>query len=73
MSKPLTDATKKDRPDVVLRVASMQIAFDQLKSALSCESVLSGPNFDKEFILQTDASDHSIGKIFTHTSDDKSE
>ena len=35
--------------------------FRPAKSTLSSEPILTGPNFDKQFILQTVASDHGTG------------
>ena len=71
MAKPLTEATNKDCTDVVIWTAVMQTAFDQLKNALSSEPELTGPNFDKEFTLHTNASDRSIGAVVTQSSNDR--
>ena len=40
-------------------------AFDTLKKALTTEPVLQGPNFTKQFTVQTDASDVGIGGVLS--------
>ena len=40
-------------------------AFRSLIDSLVNEVVLCYPNFDKEFVLQTDASDHSLGYVLS--------
>lgn len=53
IAAPPTDLTKKDRPDRVQWTDVHQNAFDQLRAALSSDSVLRGPDFDKPFVIQT--------------------
>ena len=44
-----------------------QQAFDTLKMALTGSSILMYPDFNKEFILATDASDISLGATLSQT------
>ena len=57
IATPLTDLTRKDLPDRVIWKEEQKQAFDILKKALTTEPVLQGPNFTKQFTVQTDASD----------------
>jgi len=42
-----------------------QTAFEDVKARLVADPVLACPDFDKPFILQSDASDYGIGAILT--------
>jgi len=42
-----------------------QINFEKIKELLSNEPILQYPDFDKEFILTTDASDEGIGAVLS--------
>jgi hypothetical protein len=63
MSRPLTQLTKKDEKFVWTDL--QQQAFDNLKDALTSDSVLAHPRFDQPFILSTDASDLAISAILS--------
>ena len=63
VASPLTDLTKKGKPNKVCWGESQETAFVSLKKALVNAPVLKLPDFCKEFILQTDASDTGIGAI----------
>lgn len=61
----LTELTKKNQPDKVQWTEECQKAFDSLKAALISEPVLKAPDFNREFILQTDASLTGIGYVLS--------
>ena len=48
-------------------------AFHELKTRLCSEPILRSPDFDKEFILQTDASEKGIGAVLSQNDDDGTE
>ena len=57
VAAPLTDLTRKRKPEKIEWDQGCQEAFDKLKKALCSNPVLRNPDFTKEFVLQTDASD----------------
>jgi hypothetical protein len=61
MARPLTDLLKKGALFIWTSVHSE--AFAALKHALVTALVVSSPNFDKPFQLQTDASDAGVGAV----------
>ena len=65
IATPLTNLTKKDRPNVVEWDDLTQHAFEWLKDSLSNYPILSTPIWSKSFILQTDASDTGIGFVLS--------
>ena len=48
-----------------------QDVFDLMKSLLTNAPILVHPNFDHEFIIQTDASDHGIGAVLSQVINNK--
>lgn len=44
-----------------------QRAFEDVKSELTHAPILSCPNFDEKFVLQTDASSYGLGAVLTQT------
>lgn len=46
-----------------------ELAFIELKQSLCCEPVLQAPNFNKPFVLQTDASEVGIGAVLSQLQD----
>ena len=48
-----------------------QQAFDQLKQLLVSPPILAYPRFEIPFAVDTDASDHAIGGVFSHIQDGK--
>lgn len=63
IAAPLMDLTKKDQPEKIVWKPEHQHAFDEIKQRLSSEPVLKGPNYQQEFIIETDASEVGIGAV----------
>ena len=61
LSKPLTNLLKKGTP--FQWTAQTQDAFDLLKSALVNAPVLAVPDYSKQFVIETDASDAGFGAV----------
>lgn len=61
LSKPLTTLLKKGTP--FQWTSQTQAAFDLLKSALVQAPVLAVPDYSKQFVIETDASDLGIGAV----------
>lgn len=70
IAHPLTECLKKDKPDKIVWSPVLQKAFDELKTALISKPVLSPPDLEKDYILQTDASNHAIAAILSQWNDD---
>lgn len=60
---PLTDATKDRAPVKVVWSEACEQAFQLLKERLCEQPVCALPDFDKTFVLRTDASDTGLGAI----------
>ncbi|KAJ1200775.1 hypothetical protein NDU88_004596 [Pleurodeles waltl] len=60
---PLTELTSKKQPRKVIWTEACQTAFDALKTAMCTAPVLKAPNYSKEFVVLTDASEHGIGAL----------
>lgn len=67
---PLTDLTRKENPDKVQWEECHQLALDDLKRALTLKPVLRGPDFSKEFLLHTDASNVGVGAVLSQLDED---
>ena len=70
LALPLTDMTKKDEPNKVAWSVECGVAFQALKAALCSQPVLMSPNFQKEFVLQTDALDRGVGAVLSQMDDE---
>ena len=71
IAKPLTELTKKDIPFVWTQ--KCQESFDKLKRILVENPILAHPDFNKEFILITDASADGLGAILSQKNKDDKE
>ncbi|KAK7110753.1 uncharacterized protein [Littorina saxatilis] len=60
---PLTDMTKKSLPDKLKWSDEAKKSFARLKRMVSEKPVLKMPDFGKDFVLRTDASDRGIGAV----------
>ena len=66
----LTDLTRKNAPNRVKWTTSCVEAFKALKDRLCSSSILKSPDFDRKFILQTDASNRGVGAILSQQDSD---
>ena len=67
MAVPLTNLTRKKCPEIVVWTTECDKAFNALKNMLTSTPVLSSPDFEKTFILQTDASNYGVGAVLSQT------
>ncbi|CAM5157383.1 unnamed protein product [Eretmochelys imbricata] len=63
IATPITELCKKGKPDNVFWTEQCQEAFRALKEALVSGPVLANPDFDKPFVVFTDASDTGLGAV----------
>ena len=73
LAAPLTDLTRKTKPNQVVWTPECAAAFDQLKDSLCSSPVLKSPDWDKPFILQTDASNRGVGAVLSQPDADGSD
>ena len=66
----LSDLTKSTAPNIVEWTSDCDQAFRKLKASLSSQPVLANPDYDRPFILQTDASERGIGAVLSQKTDD---
>ena len=71
IASPLTALLKKD---VKFQwTPQCEKAFQTLKNALTSAPILAFPQFDRPFILATDASEHAMGYVLSQLGDDGKE
>ena len=70
VATPLSDLTRKSAPEKVVWATQCNRAFTELKRRLCSEPILKSPDFDRPFVLQTDASDRGIGAVLSQTDAD---
>ena len=68
-AEPLTELTKKGKPESVEWTAVTERAMQVLKKDLSESVMLKNPDFTQTFQLQTDASDVGIGAVLSQGGD----
>ena len=61
----LTGTLGGKRPDVVDWDQGLEEEFQDLKKALGSKPVLSAPDLDREFLVQTDASQKAVGAVLS--------
>ena len=61
----LSDLTRKSAPSRVNWTSECAEAFERLKCRLCSAPVLRNPDFEKRFVLQTDASDRGVGAVLS--------
>ena len=71
IAKPMLTLLKKDAP--FIWGEKQQNAFDRLKEMLIKAPILSYPDFDKPFIIYTDASGIGLGAVLSQIKDDEKE
>ena len=69
--KPLTDLTGNKQPTKIRWTAECSMALDKVKDILTRKPVLQLPDFDKRFIVRTDASDEGLGAILLQETDNE--
>lgn len=62
---PLTELLKNEKPNQIKWNLTETHAFQKLKEHLTTAPVLVNPDFEKPFILQTDASNTSLGAVLS--------
>ena len=68
VAAPLTDLTKT-APTRVVWTSGCEEAFGALRQALCQTPVLRSPDFNKPFVLQTDASERGVGAVLSQSID----
>ena len=73
IAAPLTDCLKKEKPEKLNLTSELKTSFDRLKAALVSKPVLCPANLSKDYILQTDASNHAVAGILSQINDEGQE
>ncbi|KAH8244767.1 hypothetical protein KR026_005718, partial [Drosophila bipectinata] len=68
IAKPLNDLLRKGTKWEW--TTKHQEAFETLKSRLAEDPVLACPDFERKFVLQTDASDYGVGAVLTQVTEE---
>ncbi len=68
LAAPLTDITRKNQP--FRWTVDCQQAFEDLKNKLGTSPFLVKANLSKQFILETDASQHHVGAVLLQYDDE---
>ena len=73
ISAPLSDLTRKNGPNQVEWTPECSAAFNLLKQQMCSTPVLRSPDFEKMFLLQTDASDRGVGAVLSQVDENGDE
>ena len=65
ITAPISDLIRKNMPNQITWSEECDTAFRQLKALLCSRPVLRSPDFSRQFILQTDASNRGVGAILS--------
>ena len=68
---PLSDLTKKRRPNQVVWSDAQEKAYNALKAEIASSPILRLPDNTKPFTLRTDASDKGLGAVLLQEHDGK--
>jgi len=63
LAVPLTDLTRKGQPNELVWEQPQENAFNALRKSVTNPPILRLPDLEKEFILQTDASNDGLGAV----------
>ena len=63
---PLSDLTRATAPNKVVWTSTCEEAFQKLKTALTDGPILTSPDYSRQFLLQTDASERGVGAILSN-------
>ena len=66
---PLTDATKKGKPEVIKWDDHCEQAFQTLKRELGSKPIMVLPDCSKQYVLRTDASSRGLGAVLLQERD----
>jgi hypothetical protein len=69
---PLTDMTKNNVKNKIQFTDRERVAFNTLKQLLCNATALQTPDYDKEFIIHTDASDYAVAACLSQFNSDNS-
>ena len=72
IAEPLTNLTKKGKPDITKWTENAKHAFESLKEAVTSASIMSSPDFTKTFVMQTDTSNVRKGLVLSKRDEDYS-
>ena len=67
---PLTDATRKEAPERIAWTPQQQEAFRRVINILTSRPVLRAPDWQRQFVISTDASGVGIGAVLGQQFDD---
>ena len=73
IANPLTELTRKNRENLVKWDSHCELAFNSLKKALTQHPVLTPPDWENQFVLQTDASATGLGYVLSQRNQDGEE
>ncbi len=73
IANPLTELTRKTKENIVKWDTHCKLAFKSLKKALTQHPVLTPPDWENQFVLQTDASATGLGYVLSQRNQDGEE